>query len=298
MGWETMNELATSQSVKQLLDRALRGGGFSTQKGGDYGPDATAWAIIALSILGGDMELIEAARYRLTASQLEDGRVGISPDHPESFWPTPLAVLAWQGAPAYKETQNRAVTFLLTTSGLQFKKKPELPFGHDPEIKGWPWRSDTFSWSEPTAMAMMALQVAGYGDHPRSVEAQRLLMDRQIPGGGWNYGNTTVFGQVLHPMPESTGMALNALSQRISRDSVQKTLSYLEDSITRLKTPWSLGWALLGLGSWGARPASAADKIAACLARQERVGSYDTSSLALLLVASKGTGGLVSIYQE
>lgn len=298
MGWETMDELATSQGVKQLLDRALRGGGFGTQKGGDYGPDATAWAVIALTALEIETEQIEAARNRLSASQLEDGRVGISPDHPESFWPTPLAVLAWQGAPSYKETQNRAVTFLLTTSGLQFKKKPELPFGHDPEIKGWPWRSDTFSWSEPTAMAMMALRVAGYGDHPRSVEAQRLLMDRQIPGGGWNYGNTTVFGQVLHPMPESTGMALNALSRRISRDSVQKSMSYLENSITRLKTPWSLGWALLGLGSWGARPASAADKIAACLARQERVGSYDTSSLALLLVASKATGGLVSIYQE
>jgi hypothetical protein len=128
-------------------------------------------------------------------------------------------------------------------------------------------------------------------------EAQRMLMDQQIPGGGWNYGNTTVFGQVLHPMPESTGMALNALSHKVTRAGVQESIAYLEDHVASFKTPWSLGWALLGLSSWGARPTSADAWIEACLTRQERVGSYDTSSLALLLLASQATEGLVSICQ-
>ena len=87
---------------------------------------------------------------------------------------------------------------------MHWKKDEEETTGHDTNLKGWSWRSDTFSWCEPTSMAMMALEVAGYGGHPRLIEAQRLLLDRQIPGGGWNYGNTTVFGQVLNPMPEST----------------------------------------------------------------------------------------------
>ena len=272
------------------------GGGFGIKKGENFRPDATAWGIIALQALGADPGLREAARQRLVAAQLQDGRVSISPDHPESFWPTSLAVLAWQGAAACKEAQERAVAFLLATTGIFYKKDPESVIGHNTELKGWSWRSDTVSWAEPTAKAMIALRVAGLGDHPRLAEAQHLLMDRQIPGGGWNYGNTTVFGQVLHPMPESTGMVLNALSHKVSREAVQESIAYLEGSLPTLKTPWSLGWALLGLGAWGVRPPSAGGMIEVCLARQQRISSYDTSSLALLLVASKATDGLMSLW--
>ena len=293
-----MDGPSITQGLKQLKERALAGGGFGIQPGENFRPDATAWAIIALQALGSDPGLNEAARQRLAAAQLQDGRVSISSDHPESCWPTPLAVLAWQGASAFKEAQERAVVFLLATSGLFVKKDPETPIGHNPELRGWSWRSDTFSWTEPTAMAMMALQVTGRGDHPRLAEAQLMLLDRQLPGGGWNYGNTTVFGQVLHPMPESTGLVLSALSNRVSREVVQKSLDYLQGSLTNLKTPWSLGWALLGLGAWKVRPTAAGDLIENCLGRQQRISSYDTSSLALLLTASRATGGLESLWQK
>ena len=285
-----------AQGLKQLRERALAGGGFGIQAGENFRADATAWAIIALQVLGADPGLRDAARQRLLAAQSQDGRVSISPEHPESCWPTSLAVLAWQGDPACREAQKRAAAFLLATSGISFKKDPESVVGHNPELKGWSWRTDTFSWAEPTAMAMMALEVAGDSGHPRLAEAQLLLLDRQIPGGGWNYGNTTVFGQVLHPMPESTGMVLSALSRRVPREAVQSSIAYLEGCLPGLKTPWSLGWALLGLGAWGARPASAQEMIEACLARQEKISSYDTSSLALLLAAAKASGGLVSLW--
>jgi hypothetical protein len=182
--------------------------------------------------------------------------------------------------------------------GGALEKDPDAIFGHDSDLKGWPWRASTSSWAEPTALALMALQVAGFSTHPRVAEAVRLLLDRQIPGGGWNYGNTTVFGQVLHAMPEDTGMVLTALGPLVSRATVQQSLDFLTDRVGTLKTPWSLGWALLGLGAWGLRPASAEELIDACLARQERFNGYDTSSLALLLVASRATGGLVSLYEH
>jgi hypothetical protein len=292
-----MNGAPIAKALQQLRERALSGGGFGIHKGGDFRPDATAWGIIALNALEPETGLIEAARQRLAGAQLGDGRVPISKDHPEAIWPTSLAVLAWQGVPAWKGAQEKAAAYLLATSGMHWKKEPESVASHDTDLKGWSWRSDTFSWCEPTAMAMMALEIAGYGNHPRLEEAKLMLLDRQIPGGGWNYGNTTVFGQVLNPMPESTGMVLNALSHKVSRETVQKSLAYLEKSYPSLKTPRSLGWALLGLGAWGARPAAAPAAIGDCLGRQERFGGYDTSSLALILVATKATGGLVSLYQ-
>ena len=290
-----MSNPLKEHGLRQLCQRALPDGGFGMQPGKGYRPDATAWAVMALTALDSEPGLRVAARQRLAASQLGDGRVSISPDQPDSFWPTPLAIFAWHDVPAYQEALNRAIGFLLASSGVSVKKAEEAAVGHDPEIKGWSWRSDTVPWVEPTAMAMMALRAAGYDDHPRLVEGQRLLMDRQIQSGGWNYGNTTVFGQTLHPMPESTGMALNALGQKVSRSEVQKSITYLEDRVAGLKTPWSLGWALLGLGAWGARPPSAQALIEVCVGRQGRSTSFDTPSLALILAASRATGGLVGI---
>ncbi len=293
-----MNGAATGKVLQQLRERALTaGGGFSNLMGGDFRPDDTAWAIIAFFAMGTDGELLEAARHRLAGVQLEDGRVPISPDYPESMWPTPLAILAWQGSPSFQAAQEKAAAYLLATSGMHWKKDPEADTGHDTDLEGWSWRSDTFAWCEPTSMAMVALEVVGYGGHPRLVEAQRLLLNRQIPGGGWNYGNTTVFGQLLNPMPESTGMVLSALSHRVPRETVQQSLAYLENSFASLKTPRSLGWALLGLSAWGVRPAGASAAIEVSLDRQERFGGYDTSSLALMLVASRATGGLVGLYK-
>lgn len=286
-----------SKAINHLGDRALPGGGFALRAGEGFRPDATAWAVIALTVWGREPDRRDAGRRRLALGQLEDGRVSISPDHPEAFWPTPLAVLAWQGILEFQAAQARAVAFLLATSGLHWKKDPGAIFGHDSDLKGWPWRASTSSWAAPTALALTALQVAGHRAHPRVTEAVRLLLDRQIPGGGWNYGNTTVFGQVLHPMPEDTGLVLTALESLVPRFEVQESLAFLIDRLPTLKTPWSLGWALLGLGAWGVRPPAAPDLIAACLARQERFSGYDTSSLALLLVASQAPGGLVSLYE-
>lgn len=288
---------AISRGLGQLQERALADGGFAMHPGGEFRPDATAWAVIALTALGADPELADAARQRLAACQLTDGRVSVSPDHPESYWPTPLAILAWQGTPAYREAREQAASFLLATSGRHWKREPESFMAHDTDIQGWSWRSDTFAWVEPTAMSMMALEATGYGGHPRLTEALRLLLDRQIPGGGWNYGNTIVFGQVLHPMPESTGLVLNVLSRKVTRESVQQSLAYLEAEVAGLKTPWSLGWALMGLGAWGIKPVSGGTAIELCLDRQERFGGYDTPSLALILAASRAAGGLLSLYR-
>ncbi len=293
-----MNTAAISQGVEQLRKRALSGGGFAMYPGGDFRADATAWAVMVFAALGVHAELIEPARQRLAAVQLEDGRVSISPEHPSPYWPTPLALLAWQGAPAHQEARRRAAAFLLATTGRQWGGKPQSVAGHDLDLQGWSWRSDTSAWAEPTALAMMALEAAGYGDHPRLAEARRLLLDRQLPDGGWNYGNTTVFGKVLNPMPESTGLVLNALSHQVPRDAVAKSIAYLEGRLPGLLTPWSLGWAILGLSAWGARPAGAPAATQACVARQERFPVYDTSSLALILLASRAAGGLASVFRS
>jgi len=285
------------QHINRLCDRVLPEGGFSANVGGKYRPDATAWAILALSAAGTKEDVVESSRARLVDSQLGDGRVSLLPEHPDAYWPTPLAVLAWQESAAHLEPQSRAVEFLLNTTGLHWQRKPGAPAAHDPNIQGWPWTANTFSWVEPTALSLIALQAAGYGGHERAREATRLLMDRQLTQGGWNYGNTIVFGQELRPMPENTGMALNALAGMVAEESIKVSLEYLEFQAPSLNTPLSLGWCLMGLGAWGKRPENAKEQVLDSLKLQQIYGSYSTTLLSLLIVSYYSDGGLTSVVK-
>lgn len=281
-----------AEAVRAIRERVLPEGGFRSGVRGGFRSDATAWAVLALRQAGQEAEYWQAGAARLAAAQATDGRVPVSPQHPEAFHPTPVAVLAWQGLPEFEAASRRAVDFLLATSGKHFPKKSEDPAEHDTAIPGWPWIADTHSWVEPTALTLLALRAAGYGDHPRIRNGRRLLLNRQLPEGGWNYGNTRVFGLTLQPLPDSTGMALTALAQGVPRAQVAASLDYLHRAVSRLRTPKSLGWALLGLTAWGERPPESRSWLADGLRRQEVV-PLDTESLAVLTLALCPEGGLL-----
>jgi hypothetical protein len=284
--------------IRSLSSRSLGSGGFSGRSGSGYRPDATAWAVIVFDAMGVREDLVQAGQKRLALDQMQDGRVSIASDCPQAFWPTSLAVFAWHDCPEHRTQHERALRFLLSTTGNHFKKQKESPTGHDTAIQGWPWIDDTHSWVEPTSLALLALELTGNGKHERASEARRMLLDRQLEAGGWNYGNTTVFGRQLRPMPESTGLALSALAGRVAPDRVRKSLSYLKDRIGTLRTPLSLGWGLLGLSAWGERPEGADDAVLDCLDRQKMYGQYDTQHLSLLMAAFMGKQGFVRLRRS
>lgn len=271
--------------LASLRQRAMPDGGFSGFRGGESRVDSTAWAILALSAAGVDPGLVGKARASLAGRQQADGRVCVSAGHPAAFWPTPLAVLAWRGSPAHREAQSRAARFLLDTAGRHWSKRADSPADHDTSIRGWPWVADTHSMVEPTSLALIALRASGFGGHERFREAVRMLLDRRLPGGGWNYGNTRVYGQELHPQVLDTGVALTALAGEVPAGEVRPAMEYLETSVRPLRTPLSLGWGLLGLAAWGRRPASSEEWIGESARRQERHGPYDTPLLSLLVLA-------------
>src|SRR5262249_12865366 len=136
----------------------------------------------------------------------------------------------------------------------------ERTIGHDTTIVGWPWVSGTHSWVEPTAAAILALRKEGHGAHPRVRDGLRLLRDRAIVTGGWNYGNSSAFGHDLRPQPGPTGLALLALAGIERRNGlVERALGYLQASLPATRAPQSLCWGVLGLRAWGCCPATADD---------------------------------------
>ena len=89
--------------IAGLKKRMLPDGGFASFNGGSYRTDATAWAIIGLRSAGDGESLIEPGLNRLAGGQMRDGRVVTSPDAPDAFWVTPLAILAWHGSDPIKK---------------------------------------------------------------------------------------------------------------------------------------------------------------------------------------------------
>ena len=286
------------QHVQTLTRRFIDGAGFVDRAGGTPRPDATCWAILALNCAHAQGPLIQSARRYLASIQSRDGRVCITPQHPQAYWPTSLAVLAWQGAPEQREAQAKAVRFLLEYSEVLTPKAPKEIVGYNTTLRGWPWTAKTFSWVEPTALAMLALRAAGSKDHRRVQEAVVLLMDRQLRDGGWNIGSPMVFGQVLRAMPENTGMALQALCGLVPRKDVEKSIRYLASCLGQLHTSFTLGWSLLGISAWGEGVTERHEMVMNVLQRQERCGPFDTTGLSTLLVAHFCEQGLIDFFGD
>jgi hypothetical protein len=284
--------------TNSLKTRYKAGKGFVNIMSGRARPDAACWAIIALQIAGTGSDLIEKGREQLVDAQYKDGRICISSDHKDTYWPTPLAILAWQGAPKYKGPQTKAIKFLLAFDEILTTEFNQDVLGHDGLIKGWPWVAHTHPWVEPTAYALIALRISGYGAHERAQDAVKLLIDRQLPHGGWNYGNTFVFKQELRPMPDTTGLALQALSGLVPREKIEKSILYLQSQLASLRTPIALGWTILGLKAWRQEINKLTESIVDTLQRQEEYEFYDTVSLGILLTAWYCENGLVQYLKD
>ncbi len=277
------------------MSRVLDSGGFANRPGEDDRPDATAWAVAALRASGSNPVLVGPACTRLAGNQQPDGRVCVSPQNPEAWWPTPLAVMAWQGISRFDDSRSRALDFLLNSSGRHWARARDNVVGHDPSLKGWSYIEGTHSWVVPTSLTLLALKASMLGGHERAVQAVAMLLDRRLPSGGWNYGNTKIFGRDLYAMPDTTGMALDALSGLVSREDVESGLACMKSQVRDVRTPLSLSWGLLGLGAWGERPADARAMLSESWEQRRFFGEYDTATVGLMTAAWFAGGGMDGI---
>lgn len=255
-------------ATARLALLGLRGGdgGWGYRRGA--GSCAEPTALVGLALLATDREAgptrtaaapaLAAAADWLTTVQRADGSVGVSASTPTPGWATPYAALFWKALGAHEGRVRSASGWLLGQKGrtLDRADDPNKVAGHDTTLVGWPWVDDTHSWLEPTALAVLALGRVGLGDHPRVREGLRLIRDRAVEPGGWNYGNKSVFGRPLRPQPAPTGLALLTLAGTGPRTAdVGRAVRYLRAALPGVRASASLGWGLVGLRAWGEAPA-------------------------------------------
>jgi hypothetical protein len=282
------------QARRELIKERRGSSAWSYRRNHVASVEPTALVCLALLASGDgqtstfDVETSHRAARWLTAIQRSDGSLPVSEGLPSPGWATPYALLLWSALPGYEEAESRARAWLLGREGVvsRIDKNSEKTIGHDPGLVGWPWVEGTHSWLEPTALAIIALCQAGLADQRRAQAGVELILDRALEAGGWNYGNTTVFGTDLRPQPGPTGLALLALAAAGARSAVvARGLTYLRGLARDLRAPISLGWGILGLRAHDALPDEAeawlAQACSRCIAKADA-----TVGLALLLLAS------------
>jgi hypothetical protein len=194
------NALMTAGLFRRAAERlsaARSDGGFGPRPGLAAEPEATALAAIAL----GD----DDARGWLAEHQRPDGGFALVAGDVVSDAATALGALAL--APG--EARERALDHVVANQAQRLPDNPAYP--HDPSLRGWGWTPDTFGWVEPTAHAVLALQVLRPAASGPLADGLAVLADRECDGGGWNYGNRVVFGVDLPPYAQTTAVALIAL---------------------------------------------------------------------------------------
>ncbi|MBL8830040.1 MAG: hypothetical protein JNM18_23880, partial [Planctomycetaceae bacterium] len=239
--------------------------------------------------------------------QAADGSLGVSATQDAPHWPTGIAVLAWALAPRYspysaathpfREPIVNALKWIFSLKGKPAPQSPEL--GHDTTLVGWPWVESTHTWLEPTALYLLALKATGQHAHTRAREAVKVLLDRQIPCGGCNYGNTFVLGQELRPHVEPSGLALWALGNVPDpTGKLAKSIDFVVRQTSAETSTVSLAYALFGLATQQRFPAQAQEWLAQALARSEK---RERSAYRLALVALAALGEkcpMIQLAQE
>jgi hypothetical protein len=245
-----------------LLSAQNVDGGWGSVRGRRSNTESTSFAMMALESLHSkafDQQLTAGLKW-LVRYQRDDGSWSLNDEaSKQSSWTTPLAVLALLSFQNQTQRTSRAVKWILAEEGMKpgwlasllfrlslGRKTVEL----DPYLSGWSWTPGAFSWVEPTSYCLMALKKSrplldATNAELRIQQGEALLYDRMCEKGGWNYGNSKVFGEALWPYPDVTAVALIALQDRAANEANRRSLLALQDTMRGAAFGINLGWGIL-----------------------------------------------------
>jgi hypothetical protein len=271
-------------------------GGWGALRGRQSNTETTSFATLALSRVGPSAHAsAERGVAWLRQRQHPDGSWPLTANMNAGSWTTALAVTCLASYTNTRGDAQRGAEWLLAHRGrslgffasVLYRVVPDrIPVRVNPDLHGWAWTANEFSWVEPTAYALIALKKLGRGEGsaagPTIVEAEAMLYDRACPGGGWNYGNSTVYGEALAPYPETTAITLVALQNRRNDERNRAGLAALKRMLGDAASGLGLSWCILCLRIHGDDVSSWLRRLADIHAKTAFLGETKPVALALL----------------
>jgi hypothetical protein len=239
-----------------LLTRQLPSGGWSFAISGQASTEVTCLAALALP------ESTEgtAAIDFLMKCQLANGGWPSFLGDSEASWTTALALAtATIANDLSSSTSVRALRWLLAERGKESHwfwswkfKTADRNVRFSPDKYGWPWCPGTCSWVIPTAFSVIAIKQFTVCNRSAASERRihlgvEMLLDRACVGGGWNAGNSVVYGVPLSPHVEATAIALLAMQDEPRGEVIARSLQWLRRQASTVESASSLAWCILSL---------------------------------------------------
>lgn len=270
-----------------LAASELPEGGWGYHQGSTQAyPEPTCYSLLALN----DISFPKQKSLNWLSNLVDKNGQLYLPRDDSPNWGTSHVVITLSRLNVLPRKRETSIDWLLAWESQYTESKVE-DIALDSTLIGWPWISDTFSWVQPTAYAVLALKLCGLQTHPRVLEAEKLLFDRTCPGGGWNFGNPVILDRPVDPSMIETAITLLAL-QDLPEDTeeISNGLRVLEDGLPGLPSALALSMGILCLMIYK-RPVEV--YVDALLARQNKDGSWGgmnwwTSLAILALHAAEG----------
>jgi hypothetical protein len=279
--------------ISQVLSgRQLRSGGWSF-----FGSEQASTEVSCLSSLALASDSAGSASRGITFllnSQLRAGDWPSFEGDLEGSWTTALALCCLNAMNDPSDAREKASKWLLEQRGREGHwfwrwkfKNADRNVQFNPDRYGWPWVPGANSWIIPTGFSVIGLkQFTVCSPSEESQTRLRLgvemILDRACPGGGWNEGNSIVYGVPLRPHIDATAIALLALQDEERTATVQAGLKWLKNESARIDSAESLAWCILTLFLYQERIEDLKSRLAAMVGNGCHIRNNATLATALL----------------
>ena len=283
---------ATTAAVVSLQEALARlrttDGGWGYYPGKASRIESTCWGLLALAGSG----KTAADLGPLTQWPREGPWLTDVAGAPINYAFQALASLALLSHPGGVDAATSLAVALLDVRGARFDQSAAIR--QDNSLQAWPWIADTFSWVEPTCLALIAVKkmrkrlpgtAAGRIDI-----GERMLLDRVCGGGGWNYGGSNVYGQELYPYVPTTAWGLIALQDRRTDPTVTRSVERLVADLETERSAPALSLGSLALRTHGRPSAVAARALAAEAPRAIAFGNVLGQAMCLYALTATTHG--------
>ena len=281
-----------SSLAETLRSRQMKSGGWAYFDSVQESLEATCLAELALAPER-HANSSEAILF-LLKSQLSDGGWPAFLGDSEGSWTTALALCTLNSTGDFTAAREKAFRWLYAERGREGHwfwrwkfKTSDRNVRFDPDKYGWPWVTGSASWVIPTAFSIIAIEQFTVCN--RSEESEKrihlgveMLLDRECVDGGWNSGNSLVYGVPLRPHVEATAIALLALQDEQRIEMVQKSLSWLRQNAASVDSVSSLAWCILTLFVYQESVEPLKNKLATIMGDGRDVRNNATLATALL----------------
>lgn len=279
--------------VDRLTERLVRAsgesGGWPYYEGKQPRIEPTCWALLALAGSGPASTVESDSGLTFLASRKQgNGLLVDAKGLPPNLAANGLAACVLQtGAFARRDLLTPLLAGIAGTRGVAIAQGPSP---QDNSLRAWPWVEGTFSWVEPTAWCVLALKKSRSGQPPdgvgaRLADGERMLIDRACRGGGWNYGNASMFDQDLRPYVPTTALGVMALQDRGDAPAVREGVAALERHWQSERATLALALVVLAFKRIGRDSGAAEAALADVVPRAERAGHVLGMAMALCALA-------------